>query len=207
MASPIAASSSTEPSESPYQAFCTVDHSEIALNSRYRAFDGAGDRQRLIGGNARQQRQRVLIASPLDDGDGFEFLDLGGVGLVEQDRRTRLAKRRLGGLVGFGRQRAVDHRQHGLVVGLEYRLRGLDSLCRIGREQGQSAQRGLYDAAQLVVETHRTSAVRYAGNGGTGRSIDGLAVGACHENFLCVRIGHQAAVPQRADDGKGQRIA
>ena len=27
MASPIAASSNTEPSDSPYQAFCTVDHS------------------------------------------------------------------------------------------------------------------------------------------------------------------------------------
>ena len=128
--------------------------------------------QRLIAGQSGQQRQRFLIAACLDGGDGFKLFDLGGIGLEQQDRRARLGECQLRGLVGFLRQGAVDHRQHGLVVGLEHRLRRLHPFGRIGRQQRQSAKRRLDDAAQLVVETHRAGAVRHAGNGGAGRGVD-----------------------------------
>ena len=112
MASPIAASSSTEPSDRPYQAFCTIDHiarllwiEAIALAAALR------DLRRHVAAEAGQQRHRFLVAARLDDGDGLELFDLGRVGLVEQDGGAGLGKGRLGGLVGFLRQRAVDDRQ------------------------------------------------------------------------------------------------
>ena len=116
-------------------------------------------------------------------------------------------KRQLGALVGFLLQRAVDHRQHGLVMGLEHRLRGLDALGGIRRQQRQAPERGLDGAAQPVVEAHRGGAVRNAGDRRTGRGIDDLAVGLGDVNFLGLGIGHQPAVLQRADDRKSQRIA
>ena len=144
MARPIAASSSTEPSDRPYQAFCTSDHSarllwiaDVALAAA-RATAGGWS-----AGQAGQQRQRFLIAARLDGGDGFELLGVGGVFLEQQDRRARLGECQLRGLVGFLLQRAVDRRQHGLVMGLEDRLRGLDPLDGIRRQQGQTAERGL----------------------------------------------------------------
>jgi hypothetical protein len=180
---------------------------KVALDRRCRSGRGARDRGRLLSGQPGQQRQRFLVAPRLDGGDGFELLGVGGVFLEQQDRRARFGKGQLGALVGLLLQRAVDHRQHGLVVGLEHRLRGLDSLGGIGRQQGQATQRGLDGAAQAVVEAHGGGAVGNAGDGLTGRGIDDLAVGLGEIDFLGVGIGHQPAILQRADDGVSERIA
>ena len=82
-----------------------------------------------------------------------------------------------------------------LVMGLEHRLRGLDSLGGIGRQQGQAAQRGFDGAAQAVVEANGGRAVGQAGDGRAGRGIDDLAVGLGDVNFLAVGIGHQTGRP------------
>ena len=55
--------------------------------------------------------------------------------LVEQDGGTRLRKGQFRGLVGFLGQHAIDHRQHGLVMSLEDRLRRCDTLSASGLKQ------------------------------------------------------------------------
>ena len=92
-------------------------------------------------------------------------------------------------------------------MALEHRLRGRDPLGGIGRQQRQAAERGLHGAAQAVVEADGGRAIRQLVDGGAGGGIDDLAVGAGDENFLGFRIGRQPAFLQRADDGKGERIA
>ncbi len=180
---------------------------QAALNGGGRARRSACNRRRLVSAQPGQQRQRFLIAARLDGGDGFELFEIGGIGLEQQDRRARLGEGQLGGLVGFLRQRAVDHRQHGLVMGLEHRLCGLDPLGRIGRQQGQAAQCGFNDTPQFVVEAHGSGTVRNAGDRRAGRGVDGLSVGLRDIDFFGVGISHQPAILQRADDGVGQRIA
>ena len=178
MASPIAASSSTEPSDRPYQAFCTIDHIARLLWIEAIALVAA---RATLGGTslpqAGQQRHRFLVALRLDDGDGFELFDLGRVRLVEQDRRAGLGEGRLGGLVGFLGQRAVDDGKRALLMALEHRLRGRDPLGGIGRQQRQAAERGFHGAAQAVVEADGGRAVRQLVDGGAGGGIDDLAVG------------------------------
>ena len=180
---------------------------EVTLNGRRRIGRGARDRRRLIAGQPGQQRQRFLIAPRLDGGDGLKLFGVGGVFLEQQDRRARLGKRQLRGLVGLLLEGAVDHRQHGLVMGLEHRLRGLDAPGGIGRQQRQTAERGLDGAAQTVVEPYSHGAVGDAGNRRAGRGVDALAVGLGDIDFLGVGIGHQPAVLERTDDGVGERIA
>ena len=156
---------------------------------------------------AGQQRHRFLVAPRLDDGDGFELFHLGRVRLVEQDRSAGLGEGRLGGLVGFLRQRAVDDGKRALLMALEDRLRGRDPLGGIGRQQRQAAEGRLHGAAQAVVEADGGRAIRQLVDGGAGCGIDDLAVAPGDENFLGFRIGRQPAFLQRADDGKGERIA
>ena len=92
-------------------------------------------------------------------------------------------------------------------MGLEYRLRGLDSLGRVGRQQRQAAERGLDAAAQAVVEADGSGAVGNAGDRRAGRRVDHLAVCLREINSPGVGIGHQPAVLKRADNGVGKRIA
>ena len=94
-----------------------------------------------------------------------------------------------------------------LVMALEDRLRGRDPLGGIGRQQRQAAEGRLHGAAQAVVEADGSRAIRQLVDGGAGGGIDDLAVGAGDENLLGIGIGRQPAFLQRADDGKGQRIA
>jgi hypothetical protein len=109
-----------------------------------------------------QQRHRFLVALRLDDGDGFQLFDLGRVRLVEQDRRAGLGEGRLGSLVGFLGERAVDDGKRALLMALEHRLRGRDALGGIGRRQRQAAERRLHGAAQAVVEADGSAAIRAA---------------------------------------------
>ena len=198
MARPMAASSRTEPSDRPYQAFCRIDHSAMLLwIADVAAGRGVRDRGRLVPGEPGQQRQRFLVAARLDGGDGFQLLGIGGVRLEQQDRRARFGECRLGAVVVLLLQRGVDRRQHGLVMGLEHRLRGLDSLGRIRRLQRQRAERRLDVAPQFIVETHRGGAVRNAGDGRAGRRVDDLAVGLRDDRLSWYRdrpsTGHPGA--------------
>ena len=153
-------------------------HCQIALDRGDRAGRGARDIGRNVAGQAGQQRHRFLVAPCLDDGHGFEFFDLGRVGLVEQDGRAGLGKGRLCGLVGFLGERAVDHGKRALLVALEHRLRGRDPLGGIGRQQRQAAEGRLHGAAQAVVEADGSRIIRQLVDGSAGGGIDDLAVGA-----------------------------
>ena len=149
----------------------------------------AAARDRRPAGRRRpagQQRERLLVAAGLDGGDGFELVGVGGIRLEQQDRRARFGEGQLRGLVGFLRQRAVDRRQHRLIMGLEHRLRGCDALGRIGRQQRQAAERGLHGAAQPVVEANGVGAVGKLSTGSAGRGVDRLAVGLVDIDLLGV---------------------
>ena len=117
MARPMAASSSTEPSDRPYQAFCTIDHSarllwiEVIAPAAALLTSGGWSGPRLVS-----SAKRLLVAARLEDRDGLETVDLGGIRLEQQDRRARLGEGRLGGLVGFLGKRFVDRPAARLVM-------------------------------------------------------------------------------------------
>ncbi len=90
---------------------------------------------------------------------------------------------------------------------LVHGLRGRDALCGIRRQQSETAERGIDRAAQAIVEPHFGGAGRQLVDGSTGGSVDDLVVGLLDENLLALGIGEQPVVLQRADDGKGERIA
>ena len=177
MARPIAASSSTEPSEMPYQAFCTVDHSASVLCTdaiaacAVCATSGDGS-----FGDAGQQRQRVLVAAVADHRDRLDAAGFRRIGLGEQDRRLRLGERALDGGVGFLRQRAFDDRQRGGVARLEHGLRRLQPPRGIGRQQRQPADGGVDRPPQAVVEPDVAEIGEGRCDGFAARSIGDLAV-------------------------------
>ncbi|MGY3646442.1 hypothetical protein ACVWW2_001733 [Bradyrhizobium sp. LM4.3] len=177
-----------------------------ALDRADRARGGLGHRGRLVA-HAGEQRQRLLVAARLEGGDRFELLDLGGIRLEQQDAGAGVAERSLDGFVGFLGERTIDRLERGFVVRLEHGLRSLEPRSDVRRLQRQAADRSVDAAAQAVVETHCARAVGNAGDGFTGRRVDRLAVGAGDVNLLAIRIGHEAAVLERADDGKGQLVA
>ena len=75
-----------------------------------------------------------VVGSDKETGDihqAAHLLDATGCQLTElqlEDHRARFGKCLLRRLVGFLRQRSIDHRQHAVIgKGLEHRLRGLDA--------------------------------------------------------------------------------
>ena len=91
MARPMAASSSTEPSESPYQAFCTVDQiASVCCTEPTAAVAAAFSFGGAFGGTSLSSAERVLIAALADGLDGGEAVFELGVGLAEQDGGARL---------------------------------------------------------------------------------------------------------------------
>ncbi len=96
MARPMAASSSTEPSESPYQAFCTVFQIASVVWILPRAAVAAactcGDWFRR---QAVEQAERVLIAAVADHGDGGDLVGIGRFVVGEHDGGVRLVHRLL----------------------------------------------------------------------------------------------------------------
>ncbi len=112
MARPMAASSSTEPSESPYQAFCTAVHSArpfwIDAMASAAAFFTAGG---ALGRQAAEQRERVLVAALADHRDGVELVGLGRAVEIEHDRGARLDQRLLHPRVGLLGDRLFERRQ------------------------------------------------------------------------------------------------
>ena len=70
MARPMAASSSTEPSESPYQRFCTrVPQRQTVLDLGAGRARGRVHVGRQVGRQPVEQAERILVAAVADDGD------------------------------------------------------------------------------------------------------------------------------------------
>ena len=94
MARPMAASSRTEPSESPYQTFWTLSHiARLALDRADRVLRGALDAVGRAGRQARQQRQRLLVAALAHDADRFDLFGFAGVRLEQDDGGVRFDQR------------------------------------------------------------------------------------------------------------------
>ena len=112
MARPMAASSSTEPSDRPYQKFCaTLPDGEVAVDGGDGLGDGALDGGRLVGRHAGQQAARVLVAAVADGDDGRHLVGLAGVGLGEDDGGARLLQRLLHARVALLGERRIERRQ------------------------------------------------------------------------------------------------
>ena len=115
IASPIAASSSTEPSDSPYQAFCTVAQTAscfwIAVTaSRAARLTAAGE----SAGSPASRFERVLVAARADHADGGELVGLGRIVGIEHDGGARLGQRALHPRVGFLGERGIERGQRAL---------------------------------------------------------------------------------------------
>jgi hypothetical protein len=188
MARPIAASSNTEPSETPYQR-------------------GLRDQRRGVVGDAVQERQRVLIAAVADHSDRFDAPRLRRIRLAEQDGRLSFGEGALDGRIGFLRQRSFDDRQRIGVARLEHGLRRLQPPRGVGREQCQAADGGFDRTPQPVVEANVAEIGERRCDGVAGRGIADLAVAFLDVDFLGGRIGDQAAVLQRLDDGQRARVS
>ena len=92
MARPIAASSSTEPSERPYQTFCSaLQSASRARSTAIASLRGAcAPPARCRPAGRASSAERILVAALAHGRDGRELVRLGGVGEVEDDRRARL---------------------------------------------------------------------------------------------------------------------
>ena len=123
MASPMAASSSTEPREMPYQTFCATCQAASVCSID----GGRGGRRRLdlaVGGRGGglQDAQRIAVAALAHQGDRLELLRRRRVGGGEHDGGARLAHRALDARVLFGGQRLVEGRQRRGIAALEQGL-------------------------------------------------------------------------------------
>ena len=171
MASPMAASSSTEPSEMPYQAFCTASHTvRLFLMAATRGGGAFRDRRRRVGRQAREQAERVLVAALADDLDGGELVFVTAFVAGQDDRGARLGQGALDPRILFLGQGRFDRRQRAGLARFEHRLRGVETHAGIGGQQRQPAERRVDRAAQPVVEAddcrhrpahRRQSAVRW----------------------------------------------
>jgi len=166
MAKPMAASSRTEPSDRPYQAFCTGGPDrELALDGlRSRLAAAPRNRRRLVSAQPGQQRQglpdrpvslMVAMAS--------SFFSIGGVLLETTGSPPRaLGKSQLRALVSLLRK---PPRRPPASMGLIMRLEkpicaAWISLGGIGRQQtSKPPQCGLDGAAQAIVQTAPAAAL------------------------------------------------
>ena len=132
MARPMAASKSTEPSEIPYQAFCTASQTPrrfwMAATATAAAFH---HRRRGVGRQAGEEPEGVLIAALADNVHGGELVFIAGLVVGQNDRGARLQQRALDPrvlLLGDGgiesRQRACA-RDLNTACAASYRAAGL----------------------------------------------------------------------------------
>ncbi len=152
MARPIAASSSTEPSEMPYQMFWPADQTASELLMRGDRL-GRGVLQRAFGGRLErgQQRQRLAVAAAAEHVDRRELVGFGEIG-DQHGRGARLLEPRLDlgvGLLGDRRIQRGDRRRIGIAEHVFGRGKPHG---RIGRAERQRAQHVADDAAQPVVD-------------------------------------------------------
>ena len=209
MASPMAASSSTEPSEIPYQAFCTASQTARRfLMAAIAAAAASHDRRRGIGRQAGEQPERVLVAALADHVDGRELVFIAGLVAEQDDRGARFDQRALDPRILLLGDRGFERRQRAGFARLEHRLRGVEALVGIGGQQRQAAERRVDRAAQPVVEADGIEiGRRVAGDRLAGRGIEQLAGIGLDVDRLVLGAEHQPAVLQGANDGLGPRVA
>ena len=208
MARPMAASSSTEPSDRPYQAFCTVDQSASLL------WIAA-----MASAAARATSRRLLAGSPVSSASAswspralMMAMASSLSASVASGLNSRIAAR--ASVKACLTPLSVSFSSAASSAGSMASSCDLNTACAasialggIGRQQRQAAERGIDGAAQPVVEAHGGRAVGQAGDGRAGRGIDDLAVGLGEVNLLGVGIGQQTGRPAAPDDGRGERIA
>ena len=198
MARPMAASSSTEPSESPYQAFCTVLHSASRLSID--AIASAAARCTSCGCPAGRPASRPRASWSARSRITVTAASLSFSLASAWNRMTAArasVERALDAAVGFLGERGIERRQRVRVARLEHRLRGFVALGRIGGEQRQAAERGLDRAAQAVVEPHRSS-------GRPGGDAAGLPVAASSTAPALSRM--KTLSPENAEAAVLQRL-
>ena len=214
IARPIAASSNTEPSERPYQAFCSaLQNARLSRILPPAELCGLAHGGRKVSRQAVDEPERVLVAAVADHGNGGDLVlgarlgrikDGGGAGLVKGffDARVRLFLERL-----------VDIGQGTRIARLEDRLGGVEAPAGLLGHQSERAECGIEHSAHTIVEPH------FFDIGGRGR--DRCAAGGVGQLFgfvldedaLGIRRIEQALIlegfQQRARAGitaRGQRI-
>jgi hypothetical protein len=107
----MAASSSTEPSEIPYQAFCTVSQAASvrsieAIASAASLLDGA-----VCCPAGRAAGQRFVVAAVADHADRVDLVGFGRAVEIEDDSGARLAQGALDACIGFLGDCLLESRQ------------------------------------------------------------------------------------------------
>ena len=132
----------------------------------------------LDGEERRQQRQRIAAAALLENLDRGDLLLVGGVG-VEHRRGAGLAHQLGDRRVGLLLERGVDQFDRVGIAALEDRFGGGAPGRGIGAHQGEAADRGADDAAELVVDLDLLDrARRLLADGLGGERVD-QAVDCC----------------------------
>ena len=168
MARPIAARSSTEPSDSPYQTFCSASHSASSPSMVETAACAAAPTGPSTVRSGREERKRVPPAAVPDHLDRRDLLLFRQVG-VEDRRGARLAHQLGDGRVGLLFERGVDQFDRFRVAAQEDGFRRRPPRRGVRAHQRQPADRGADDAAKLVVDldllerARRLLADRFAG--------------------------------------------
>ncbi len=209
MASPMAASSSTEPSERPYQAFCTALHMASRPSIDLMAsVGGALDRIGRIVRQAGQQPARLLVAAVAHDRDRLELVGGRRVRLIEHDGGPRLGECALDPWIRLLRNRRVEGRKRRRFARLEHRLRGVETFAGIGGEQGQAAESSVDRAPQPIIDPYGLEPARCAaGHRPPAACIENFAGFLPNVDFLVVGIEQQAPILQGFDHLRRQRIA
>ena len=185
-----------------------IPDGETVLNGR----DGVGrsllHRRCRAGWQTREHPHRVLIAALTNRGYGVDLVGIVGVIAKQHDGRARLRQRPLDPCVLLLADGGFERRQCARLVRLEHRLRRIEPLARIARQQRQPAERRVDGSSQPIVDAdvidvRRRIAADWRPGGGVEElvrlvlDVDGLALGA----------EQQAAILERADDGFGPRAA
>ena len=209
MASPMAASSRTEPSERPYQRCWTICQrarcrSMAVIASAAVACTVAGKSAGRLPSSPRASWSLRSRMTPTASTLSTSFED-GWVRMIAARASS----------ITFLTRASVSLASAPSRAGSAVASRDLNTACAAARrrfgircQQGETADRGLHRAAQAIVETHRLEARRrVAGDGLAGGSVEDLAGRLAHINLLGFGIEQQAAVLQGADDRDRQRIA
>ena len=137
---------------------------------------------------------------------GRQAVELGLVGRDEDERGVGFHEGPPDARLGLAFERRPDRRQQGGVAGLEHRLRRLEPLSRIGREQRQAAHGPLDRAADLVVDADGLQAGRRARDRLPGCDLAERLGFFLDEELPFGRV-EQPAVGESLDDLGGAGIA
>ena len=207
MARPIAASSSTEPSERPYQRFCTWAHiasvCSIERIARSAAFLTSGDTPPIEPRNAVNAcwspcRRNRSMAARRSASDAW--------GAARHDRGARQLHDVADGGVLLSRKRRLQGGQGAGITRLQDGAGGGAALAGVGRQQLQAAEGCLHGGAHPVVEAHDGQFAGRRRGRLAGCCVEQLAGGITPIDRLVGGDEAQAPVGQRVEqhDGMGR---